>query len=489
MQSLGSRVLTGGGVQVAVRVAGLATSAVTVPVLARHLGTAGYGQFTIALSLAWVVIVVTDLGLPLLISRDWPRIEADARDGWLDEVWSVRWGTAAALTVLAVAGMLVSSFDNKTVLVLGLLMVPVVVVHNGVSAVFTAELDPWPVARGDLVTRFLWVVLLVAAVGLGASLPLIMIAVVVAHFGGLLATAIPGARRGFIKRPAPMRRPQALLRAAAPLALIPLLGAVYARADTLVFALRATEAEVGVYGAMWRITEAMLAIVVVGGALLLPRMSGAPDRRRRRSDYIRTFRLLMTVYLPGAVFVAALASPIMRLVGGNEFATPIQVPGGEVSPALALGIMMLVMVLMVFGIINGSMMVACDRQRALLRQLILVLATNLALVWWLAPWWSVVGVAVASVCSELVGLLHAWPIVRQELGRMELWRTLAWPVVIATAVGMAMWVGSGSSPVMMGAIGVGVAAGMGWFSPARRDLSTILSQEEPIDLPSGEVVG
>ena len=474
----GARVIVGGSAQVATRIMGIAAAAVTVPLLARHLEADGYGRFTIVMNIAYLAIVVAELGLPLLAGREWPSVTAEERHRWLNDFWVLRWTSVLVIVGATVAATAVAPVGAKAELILAFAIVPIVLIHNAINALFTAELDPWPVVRGEVANRLLWVVLAVAAVAAGASLAMVLGTLVVVHAAALAVTATSAFKRGLIKLPGPRFDPgsKALLRAAAPLALIPLLGAVYARSDALILAIHVPQAEVGVYGAIWRVAEAALAVVVVASAFLLPRMSHAGTEEQRRSDYTRTLRLMMTIYLPGAVFIALLSQPILRVIGGDQFAQQIAVGGGSVSPAVALAIMSVVIVLMAVGITNGAAMIACRRQRALLRQLVLVLAVNVPLVWVLGARWSVVGVAIAALLSEVVAVVHASFVIRRELGHISARRILAWPLGIAAGAAAAMVATSTAPPIVSLGAGLAVAVGLGWLSPARRDVTEVLSR-------------
>ncbi len=484
MRTIGARAIVGGSLQVVTRVIGMSTAVITVPLLARHLGAGGFGRFTIALNVAFIVIVLAELGLPLLVSRDWPGLSHEERRGWLADFWSVRWVSVVGVSMVAVATVVVLPIEGKAEIMLALALVPIVAVHTAMSALFTAELDPWPVVRGEIANRVLWVMLLVGAVQMGVGLIGVLVAVLVVHVAALATTAVSGVRRGFIRRPQLHLRPRSsvLLRAAGPLALIPLLGAVYARSDVLVLAMRVPDAEVGVYGAIWRIIEAALALAAVGSALLLPKMSRTDDRTAQRRDFTRTLRVLMTVYIPGAVFIAMVAGPLLRLVGGDEFAGTIAARGGSVSPAVTLALMTVVMVFMVFGITTGALMVARHRQGALLRQLVVTVAVNVPLVWAWGARWSILGVALAALAAECVSAVHASWILRQELGPIDVRKILTWPATIALAMAIAMAVAATSSVVAMAVAGVAVAVGLGWLSPARRDLTDVLKQRSPVEV-------
>ncbi len=481
-----ARAVFGGGTQALVRIAGLASVGITAPLLVRHLGPASYGRFAVALTVAFVVATVADLGLPLLVSRDWQRLDDASRGNWLGQYWSLRvWSSAIALS-LAVAVVLGLQLDGEMqrALVVALFGVPVVLLLNSFGALFLASFDPWPGVWSEVLSRLTWMGGLIIAIGRDASMVGTLSVLVASQAVGLGFMLLPALRRGLFPKPRLGLLSRGMARRAAPLALIPVLGVVYARADTLVMAALTTDAETGVYGALWKLVEVLISLAVIGAGLLLPLLSRTEDQGQRRTHYVRATRLLMTVLIPAAVVVAISSHDILDWFGGTGFFVGVDTPWGVASPSVALVVLMAATVLMGFGVVNASVMVATHRQRALLRQSVLVAVLNLAAAWYLIGRVSFLGAALAVLATETFSIVHSMFIVKRVIGRLPLAEVLTWPLAIGAVVLVIMLAASGIPAVPRLLIGIASATVGAVLSPSRVDVVEALRSREAVGAAS-----
>ncbi|MDH3730751.1 MAG: oligosaccharide flippase family protein, partial [Acidimicrobiia bacterium] len=455
-----TRAVVGGGTQTAVRIAGLASVGITAPLLVRHLGPAAYGRFAIALTVAFIVATIADLGLPLLASRDWQRLDMDVRRNWLRQFWSLRIWSGVLVVVLAVGTVLALRLDTEmgTALVVALFGVPVILALNSLGALFLSHFDPWPGVWSEIASRLVWIVGLIVAIGRDASMVGTLSVLVASQAVGLAFMVVPAIRRGLFPKPRLSRLSGDLARRAAPLALIPVLGVIYARADTLVMAALTTDAETGIYGALWRLVEVLISMAVIGAGLLLPLLSRTDDQGQRRIHYLRAIRLLMTALIPAAVIVAISSRDILGWFGGTGFFVDVDSTWGVSSPSSALVVLMAATVLMGFGVVNASVMVAAHRQRALIRQSVLVALLNFGLAWFLIGRISFFGAALAVLATELFSIVHSSLVVRGVIGRLPVSEVLTWPLAIGAVVTVSMMATGGISALPRLLVGVLVAS-------------------------------
>lgn len=432
--------LAGLSAQGLARLLGFGVTAVTAPLVARHLGPAGYGEFTIVVTVLFLLAMLGEFGLPLLASREWPQLaEPGERHRWLASFWSVRHLVTALTLLLGVAVALVWPFGPTTrgALLIGLVGLAATLTAGGATGLFTAAMDPAPPASFELGSKVSWLVAVGVVIFLGLSVAGVVGALVFSQVVGAgvllwitrrreLGPRMMGARirRGALR----------LARRALPLAPLPILGVMYARADVLILAFQGSPAEVGVYGVIWRILELLMMLVGVVSAFFLPVFASCRDQAEQRSVYRRSLPLLAAGMVTVAVVVAFLARPTLLLVGGSDFLEPTIVSGRGISPETSLVVVMGAFALMSIGNVNGSLMLARRLHRPLVRHFLLALGVNVALALMLIPHLSHLGAAGASLGSEAVAALHSTWIVRRELGPLGLARALAWPMGAGAAV-------------------------------------------------------
>ena len=248
---------------------------------------------------------------------------------------------------------------------------------------------------------------------LAGSGAFLAIHVLLAHFGGVLGIRTePRAVRGWIVE-------------AFPLGLSAILAALYLRFDMLMLSWMKPAADVGVYGLAFTIVE----VTAVAPALFLGSMlsvfskalaafsfsAAGPKPAEQRSDltrrplhfyYQRSFWFLALFAVPGLVFCLFLAQPIMVTIAGHGF---FQGPGlsGETlvhSPFLAFQILAWVAFLMVWGQLNGHLLVAAGQQKIILRIYFFLVPVNICLNFALIPKYSYLGAAWATLICEIAAL-------------------------------------------------------------------------------------
>ncbi|MFA6427336.1 MAG: flippase [Candidatus Magasanikbacteria bacterium] len=131
---------------------------------------------------------------------------------------------------------------------------------------------------------------------------------------------------------------------------------VYLKGDTLILTVMRSQAEVGMYGAAYRVIDiiAQMAMMIMG--VMLPLLAYSWSRNHRedfRHRYQMSFDSMMLIAIPTTVGMAILSTKIMRLVAGNNFTD-----AGNILQILSLA------VLGVFvGGVFGHVAVAINRQK------------------------------------------------------------------------------------------------------------------------------
>ncbi|MDP8959105.1 MAG: oligosaccharide flippase family protein [Actinomycetota bacterium] len=484
------RFVAGLSTQGAARLVGFAVMAITAPLVARHLGPDGYGQLTIVITVLFFLNMVGEFGLPLLAAREWPQItSADERRLWLGSFWDLRHLVTALTIALGLGVALFAPFPTtvRIGVMIGLIGLVATLTAGTAGALFTAEMDPASPAFFELATRLTWLVAALVALALDQAVLGVVGALAVSQVAGS-ALLIWLARRKALAWPFHARRvPRRLVRLARqalPLAPLPILGVMYARVDTLILAVQASPAEVGVYGAIWRILELLMALVAVVSGFLLPVFVNCRNREEQKLFYQRSLRLLAIGMIPAAVFVGFLAGPALLFIGGSEFVEPTITAAGIVWPEAALAMVMGAFALMSIGNVNGTVMLARKLHPQLVRHFLLAIGANVVLALFLIPRFSYLGAAAASLGSEAVAVVHSTWIARRNLGPLALGSALMWPLAAGAGV-------AGGLMVPIPLVGRMTLAGLlaGWISwiAVGDDLRALLARGKTRDGPEWSI--
>jgi O-antigen/teichoic acid export membrane protein len=369
---------------------------VVVVACARALGEATFGRFVFASTVTNLLAFGTDLGLGLWTTRALAREGADAdrivRVGLaLRSVAAVPYGLAvAAIASLAAEG------EARTAVVL-----------LGVAALASAYVDHFgAVLRGHerfadearlntsraLLTTAAGLVLL----GVGRSLAGLCAGLAAASVGSFsygLSTMVRLHPRAL--RSAGVTIDRALARTSLeqslPLWFAGLLSLLYFRVDTLFLHSMAGDAELGAYGAAYKLFEGSMIAPSVVLAVAFPRLARAHgDSRTQRRIERRLVSALLAMGLVVAAACLAYGAPIVR-VFGRDFGRAI-----DSLRVLALGLPLLYLN---YGLTH--FLVARDRGRVTTWLALMMLGLNVGLDVALIPIYRGPGAAWATVLSEV----------------------------------------------------------------------------------------
>jgi O-antigen/teichoic acid export membrane protein len=244
-----------------------------------------------------------------------------------------------------------------------------------------------------------------------------------------------------------------IARLAAPVALALVMNVIYLRALVILVSLLSDDVQTGLFGTSYRVLEIFIGIPQLMAGAAFPILVHAGAENEARLAYVLQ-RLAEASLLVAAASVLALAvgaEPIIRVIGGAEFA--------DAAPVLSLQAAALLGAFLTQVWVLA--LVAIDRQRdtAVLNGigLLVVLALGLALV----PVWDAKGAAVASVAGELVLALTAAVLLVRA--RPALRPSLARPArILLAAAGGAACAWLGLPPAVEALLALSVFAGLAW---------------------------
>jgi O-antigen/teichoic acid export membrane protein len=439
-------VLAGATLQLVGHGVALVVTAASTIVLTRFLGPAGYGEFTVLTVLLLVGLSVADFGLNTTAVRTFARDERSHAE--FRELLGLRVAISLAVALASVGAFWLLPYSGGAKVASLFVAAAIVIgsVNLTLVTVFQARLDfRLPVAL-DVISRSLLlagylVVAAVAAGGTGERLVLVAAASPVAVAAALVVGLVFLHRaRVPVGLAVDADRWRALLRTAAPLAIVGIGGLISYRLDAIVLSLLRPDEDVGIYGLAYRFVEAALplGIFVVAAAFpVLARRHGV-DEERRRNQVQRTSDLLLVLALPITVGAVVLAPDLVRVFGGAEYAdatTPLRLL------ALSLPFTFTAMLL-------SYVLIAEDLQRTLVPIVLIGLTANLALNIALVPTWSYTASAAITLATEAGGMALMLVVARRRLGRTAAFRPATGILLAAAAMFGVAWLLAGVNALL-----------------------------------------
>lgn len=423
-EGLGPRLVRASLGSAGLRVASILLSFVVGVMLARALGTSGYGVYGLAVSTTALLTVPTEFGLPSLVTRE--VASAHARKDWARMRGIIRWangvvGIASLVMLVAVGGYLLlrpgttSDGSFADTLLWAVLLVPLVALGNLRGATLRGLEQ---VVRGQLPELLLrpgfFVALLAGAIVLAGSsldaanaMALNVLAAGCAFVIGasMLWRAIPQDCR----RAESVTATRAWTASAVPLALTEGMRYLQIHLLVLLLGVLATDTDVGLF----RVAAQMAILVAVPISMLNLVVAPFLSRLHAQGDYRRLQKVVgsaAAAMFLGTLFLFAVFAVLGHLLIGALFGAEFE---GSYQALVILGLGQVASASL--GP-NATLLNMSNQERAVTRGFALSLPITLALSVVLIPRLGIEGAAIASVAGVLAWNIWLWRHARRRLG-------------------------------------------------------------------------
>ncbi len=389
--------------------------------VARRLGTEGFGAYSFALSLAYILLIIGELGLPKLVVRELAanRGEVARYVGDLTVLRLIT-GVASAGIIYAIVALTARSSDTRLPLFLiGLSFV----VFTGLRRFFDAVFQAFEVmkyqALSDLVDILLTFgvgsVLLLRGFGLvGISYALMVGAVVSMGVDFIILTRKMG-KPVFTLDLAFWKR---MVAGALPFGVIGLVTFLFGYTNTVLVSAFKGDYQAGLFSSAYRIIWAMAVVPATCMTAVFPYLSrtGRTSVQRNREVIRRVVKYLACVSLPFCAMMALFAPQVISAVYGDSYA----------SARSALWVLAAIPLFSFTYIPLIDLLNAHYKHRLSMLAILACAGVNVLLCLLLAPVMGFMGAAVSTLVSEaaMLGLvlLLAWKHVRVHPRMLGNWK-------------------------------------------------------------------
>jgi O-antigen/teichoic acid export membrane protein len=396
--SLTVRLATNTIVQVAGSLLAALVGFFTFVAVTRGLGPEAFGDFTAAMVFLFIPVAVADVGLSAAVLREISRAPERTEPAMRASV-PLRALVSAAVTALAAGIGLAMPFNDRTTtaVLIGSVGSFLTLMSLALSPVLQAQLKMhWSVA-GNLAGRVATLALTLGALALGGGFTSIVWAWVIG-LGVTFSVHIVGVRRLVALAPVVDRAYwRSLVAGSLMIGLAIAISQIYFRIDALLLALIRSSEEVGLYGAAYKFVEIAQ---FLGGAVAvsmfppLARFVKTGDPRARELTQ-KTFDVLLAGGVLLTLLMLAFPAEIVVATAGTEF-READVAVQLLAPSV------------LFGFVNGMLfrvLLATERDRALLAFAAGVLGANVVLNLALIPEYGLEAAAVVYVACEALVLV------------------------------------------------------------------------------------
>lgn len=368
---------------------------VVIVYLARVLNPDNFGKISFALAIITYFSLITNLGLPLLGTREIARDKKKIGE-YLGNILTMRLCLAFLSFGLL---LLITYFLNKP------LEIKYLIILYGLGLIPSALLLDWVfqglekmeyIGLGRILSRLIYAVLVLSFIKGQKQLLLIPCIAVASNLlvtGFLFFIFIKNF--GKLKLKFNIIFWKNLVHQALPLGISIIMIQIIYNIDMVMLGFMRTDIEVGYYSAAYKIILVLISIGAFYFDAIFPVISNyyktSLDSLKKLQSY--TAKLIVSIVIPLGVGGTILARPIMNLLYGPKYSEGI----------IVFQILIWVMALICINSIYARGMWACNKQNEFLKIVFFQGLSNIGLNLFLIPSFGIVGAAIATVLAEILG--------------------------------------------------------------------------------------
>ena len=383
--------------------------------MTRYLGPEGFGQYTTISSFLMFFGILLDFGLTLVTAQMLAEPGIDTNKT-LSNLFTVRF--FSALIFFSLAPIIALFFPYPKIVKISIALATfsyfLISLIQVLVGLFQNNLAMGKVVLAETFGRLTLFFLIIVTIWLNGGILGIVLTTIIAtivNFVFQFLFSFKYARLGFAFDLTLWRK---IFHKAWPLAFGIAFNLIYFKADTIILSIYRTQAEVGLYGAPYRVLEVALTIPTMFMGIILPILTNL-WLSKKFFDFEKvikmSFDFLMILAVPMVAGILILAKPLMVLVAGPAF-----YPSGDI-----LKILILASGIIFAGTFFGHIVVAIEKQKQMIWAYFLTALLSLIGYLIFIPRYSYFGAAWVTVFSEsLIAIIGFWVVWRTTKVRLSL---------------------------------------------------------------------
>jgi O-antigen/teichoic acid export membrane protein len=402
---------------------------VSISLIARYLGVGDFGKYAFVRALCSVLVIVANMGLPTIMIREIARDRDKAPVYFVSSLFLMLVFSAISLGILFLVITLihVSPEVRHAVYCMGLAAV-FLIFGDLFSALFRAFEKMEYEALKSIINQIAYITMVVLVIHFDLGFLAVFAALLFANLLDMVLGAVLASKK-FIRPGFRMNFSMArfILFETVPLGLGLIIRKLILRIDVLLLTAMKSKAEVGLFGAVYRLITQLRVLPNISRKVTLPIFSrlavGSKDDLIQ--GYERSFKFFFVLYLPITIALVLLADKVVLLVFGKEF-----LPSTIVLQILGIALL--------FMFLNTHLLMvltAINRQKTVMVNTVFCLITNVVLDILLIPIWSYVGASIGTLAAEIVLFISCFLVVSREIHAIRLHRMIWKPLFCAVVMG------------------------------------------------------
>ncbi len=297
-----------------------ALGAVIIILLARHLGDAGFGEYSFAFAFVAVFIVISDFGLDALVIRDVSR-KRELAGTYLEHIGILRLGLSAVMIIASLAAGFFMGVEQESLVII--LFAGIIYAFDKMSGLNFAMFRAFEKMEYEAISQISWRVIqlsiLLAAMQMGFSLLEIIMALLLASvmktvlsFTIVLRLGITPAREGLSTR--------GIMKKSLGFAAYEIGFAIYSNIIIILLFIYFNFSEIGWFGASYKIFLMLMLIPLSFETAIFPVLSKLHSQQpeKMKVAYAKSMKFSLLVAIPCTFVIFTFSEQITSILG-TEF--------------------------------------------------------------------------------------------------------------------------------------------------------------------------
>ncbi len=378
------------------KVISLVLNVVFFALIARYLGKAGFGEFTIVMAYLQVFSIFSDWGLYMIFVQMLSQ-EKYKPEKLMANFLSLR--IIISVFVLAIGVLIAFLIPHYSEIIkLGILIVSVSFIFSSIIQLFTGffqnKMKMENVAISEVVGKIFVLGGAFLSIQMDLGILYILISVVLGSFISFLILFLLLQKYIKFNFYFDFSLYKKIFKKTWPVGLSIILTTIYFKGDTLILSFFKPTFEVGIYGAAYRVLEVLIMFPPIFMGLVLPHMTRALTKKsfeRFKNIFQKSFDFFIVLTIPLIVGTFLLSYKIMDFIAGDEF----RIAGGPLK------ILIIATCLIFFSNLGTYTIIALEKQKQMLKFYIFAVFMAMLGYFLLIPGSSYWGAALVTVLVEL----------------------------------------------------------------------------------------
>ena len=397
-------------IQIIGKAANVLIGVLAISYLTRYLSPSGFGQYTTVLTFLQIFGIFLDFGLYLVLLQEIGKNE-DKKNFIFSNILTLR--IISGFSFFIIAPTIALFFPYPTIVKVGIALTSLAFFLNSLiqvyAAIFQKEMKMHKVVLAESIGKILFLVFIILAITLRGNLLVVLISNNINSLVFFIILAWSAKKYVKYKWQLDWEYARKIIKLAWPIGLTIALNLIYFKADTLILSLFHSAADVGYYGAPYKILEVITTLPHLILGLTLPILA-AYWFQKKVQEFKNVFQYMFDLFvILGALIIVLFTSQaegIIFFIAGSEYLVSVKI----------LKILIWPTTIIFFGNLFNYGIIAIEKQKMIIKYFLITAIISIVGYLIFIPRFSYLGAAYMTLFAEVLITIFSYLLLKYYTG-------------------------------------------------------------------------